>query len=232
MRTRTIIGGLGTLVLTAALTVAAPLAASAHVTIDPGRADAGGWTYLTFRMPTESDTAATTKLQIHLPADTPLTHVSYQPTPGWTTQVTEKTLPEPVNVAGNTVPEAPTEITYTAADGGAKPGQVQTFLVSVGPVPDTGHIVIPATQTYSDGTVVEWEATPEQMTEDDTLSPAPVLWINDRPPEEQTEAAEAALGPEPSPSVTLGLSLAGLVLGTAGAVLGALAFAHSRRSAK
>ncbi|MBN9612924.1 MAG: YcnI family protein [Actinobacteria bacterium] len=221
----------------AALVLAAPLAASAHVTISPDRAEAGGWTYLTFRAPTESDSASTTKIEVHLPSDTPFTHVSYQPAPGWSTKVTSSTLPKPVDVMGNTISEAPTEITYTATDGGIRPGEVQMFTVSLGPVPDTGHVVIPITQTYSDGTVVEWKATPEEVAADDTLEPAPVLWVKDAPPTGDHHGtgatATAAAGSDHTGSgsdsgLPIGLSIAALVLAAGAAILGALAYARSR----
>ncbi len=71
---RTLAGIGAGLVLVAGL----PLAASAHVTINPDQAKAGSWTYVTFRVPNESPTAKTVGLDIHLPTDTPFTHVSYQ----------------------------------------------------------------------------------------------------------------------------------------------------------
>ncbi|KTR81911.1 YcnI family copper-binding membrane protein [Leucobacter chromiiresistens] len=230
----------------AVLALAAPLAASAHVTVTPDQVDAGGWSYLTFRAPTESDTASTTKLEFHLPKDTPFTHVSYQPVAGWTAEVSEETLPEPVDVLGNEVSEAPTEVVYTAEDGGIEPGQVQMFTLSVGPVADTGSIAIPVTQTYSDGTVVEWAATPEQLEEDDTLDPAPVLWVNDAPPADDHHGASAGHDDEQGAAagsttaeaagstngVTLGLSIAALVIAAGGVLLGAVALSRSRKAAE
>lgn len=238
-----LLGSIAALGIGATLAIAAPMAASAHVTVDPGQVEAGGWSYVTFRVPTESDTASTTKLEVHLPKDTPFTHVSYQPTPGWKTAVAQQKLPKPVKVMGNTVEEAPTEVTMTADGSGILPGQVQTFTLSIGPVPDTGHVVIPVTQTYSDGKVVEWKATPEEVAKNDTLEPAPVLWINDAPPAgdhhagvtakadaHQGEAAESSSdGGNDSGAVSLGLSIGAIVLAAGGALLAALAFARSRK---
>ena len=231
----------------AALAIGAPLAASAHVTVSPEQAEAGGWSYLTFRAPTESETASTTKLEFHLPKETPFTHVSYQPVAGWSAEVTEEALPEPVDVLGNTVSTAPTEVVYTAESGGIAPGQVQMFTLSVGPVADTGSIPIPVTQTYSDGSVVEWAATPEQLEDDDTLDPAPVLWVNDAPPaddhhsaggghgagegEASDAAAETSSDAASLNGVTLGLSVAALVIAAGGVVLGAVALSRSRKAA-
>lgn len=214
------------------LAVAVPLSASAHVTVSPNQAAPGGWTYVPFRVPTESDTASTTGLVVHLPTDTPFTSVSYQPTPGWTGQVTTETLPHPVDLSGNTITEAPTTITFAATAGGTAPGQFQTFTVALGPVPDTGHVVMPATQTYSDGKVVEWKATPEEVAKDDTLEPAPVLWINDAPPADEHSGAAAApdTAARSSDGVALGLSIAALVIAAAGALMAAFAIGRGRRT--
>jgi len=223
----------------AALALAAPLAASAHVTATPNQAEAGSWTYVTFRVPNESATASTVKLEIHLPADTPFTSVSYQPTAGWTGTATKAALPKPVKVEGNTITEATTEVTFTADASGVAPGQFQTFTLSLGPVPDTGHVVIPVTQTYSDGKVVEWSATSEQVAKDDTLEPAPVLWVNDAPPADHhggaatATAAPAASAQAPADSqggLALGLSIAALVVAAGGALLGGFALGRRKKA--
>ncbi len=230
------------LALGATLAVGVPLAASAHVTVNPKRADPGYSADVTFRAPNESDTASTVKVEVHLPADTPFTNVRYEPTPGWTTTVVTETLPKPVEVSGNTISEAPSSIVFEAQDGHAiEPGQFQTWTVALGPIPEVGHIVLPVTQTYSDGTVVEWAATPDEVAEDDTLEPAPVLYIQDEPAaghgaghddatdpadthEETTDAAASA----PQNGLAIGLSIAALVIAAGGALLAAFALGRRR----
>ncbi|MGN8027569.1 YcnI family copper-binding membrane protein [Microbacterium sp. 22242] len=236
MRKNTLPRALAGLAAGAVLALAVPLAASAHVTVSPNQAAAGSWTYVTFRMPDESASASSVKLDIHLPTATPFTSVSYQPVAGWTGTATKTTLPKPVKVDGNTISEATTEVVFTADTGGVAPGQFQTFTLSLGPVPDTGHIVIPVTQTYSDGKVVEWAATPEQAAKDDTLEPAPVLWVNDAPPADHhgvTATASPAAGPAAGPGqdqggLALGLSIAALVLAAGGALLGGIALGRRK----
>jgi uncharacterized protein YcnI len=200
----------------AVLAVAVPLAASAHVTITPDQAEAGGWTYVTFRVPTESDTASTTGLDVHLPADA-FSSVTYQPTPGWSATVTDDT------------------ISFAADGDGIAPGEFQTFTVALGPVPDVGHVVLPATQTYDDGTVVEWDATPEELADDDTLEPAPVLWVNDAPPADAHGAtaetdATADVVAAPDSGLAIGLSIAALVVAAAGVLLAAVGIGRTRRA--
>ena len=68
------------------------LAASAHVTVSSTDAAPGGFGKVTFRVPSESDTANTTALSIELPIDTPFAFVSVESVPGWTSELTTETL--------------------------------------------------------------------------------------------------------------------------------------------
>ena len=226
----------------AALAIAVPLAASAHVTVNPDTATPGSYATVNFRVPTESETASTVKLEVTLPTDTPLSAVLVQPVPGWTATVEKGALPAPVEVDGNTLTQAPLRIVWQADPGvGIGQDQFQIFSAVLGPVPDTGSIVLPATQTYSDGEVVDWAATPDEVAADDTLEPAPVLYINDTPPSgehshsghstataspDADEMTTTSASSDDSSGVAVGLSIAALVVAVAGAVLGALAFAR------
>ncbi|WP_136586250.1 YcnI family protein [Microbacterium hydrothermale] len=227
----------------AVLAIGAPLAASAHVTVNPNTATPGSYATVNFRVPTESETASTVKVEVALPTDTPLSSVLVEPVSGWTATVEKGALPAPVEVDGNTISDAALKIVWQADPGvGIGQDQFQIFSAVLGPVPDTGHLLLPATQTYSDGEVVDWAATPDQVAADDTLEPAPVLYINDTPPtaehshgstatttasgmDDHSSEASAATS-DSSSGVALGLSIAALVVAAAGAVLGALAFAR------
>lgn len=160
----------------AVLALAAPLAASAHVTVNPDQAEPGSYSLLTFRVPNESETAGTTALTVALPSDTPFASVSVEPVDGWTATIGRGTLPEPVEQNGTEITEAATSITWQA-DAGTQidPGEFQRFAISVGPVPEVGSITLAATQTYSDGEVVEWADAAEGE------HPAPVLYVTDAP---------------------------------------------------
>ena len=169
--------------LTAALAGAAVVVcgpALAHVRVDPSTATQGGYATVTFRVPTESDTASTVALTIDLPTDTPLASVRLRPLPGWTGSVSTAALPAPVDVGDLRLSEAPRAVTWTAQAGqGVTPGQFQEFSISIGPLPATEHLALPATQTYSDGEVVHWDqpatpggAEPERPAPELTLTPA------------------------------------------------------------
>lgn len=147
----------------AALVVAGP--ASAHVTVNPNTATQGGYAKLTFRVPTESDTASTTSVQITIPAEAALKSVSVKPHAGWTYQTVK---------SGDTV----TEIDWTAdsAATAIKPGEFDEFDISVGPLPKVDSLQFKALQTYSDGSVVRW-IEPRITGQAEPEHPAPTLTL-------------------------------------------------------
>ncbi|MEN5076153.1 YcnI family protein [Isoptericola cucumis] len=232
-------GAVGGLTLAAAVLSAG--AASAHVTVTPDGADgavAGGYTTLTFKVPNESADAATTKVEVDLPADTPFTSVSVEPVPGWTAEVTNADLPEPVEVHGTEVTEAPTRVVWTADEGaGVRAGQFQRFTISAGPVPEgVDELLLPATQTYSDGEVVAWDE-PAAADGTEPEHPAPLLPVTGEPSgdaaaESQASAdtAGAASSGDDGSGVALTLGAVGLGLGLVGAVTGVVALSRTRRA--
>lgn len=212
------------------LAVAVPLSASAHVTITPGTATPGSYALVTFKVPNESATATTNRLEVDIPSDTPFSSVSYVPVAGWTVDLVKETLPKPVQVGDNELKEAVTRIVWTAQPGyEIKAGQLQLFPLSVGAVPDTGKIALKALQGYSDGSTVSWADTTE-----DAEHPAPVLYVNDVPTGEHgamtsptvsaTEIPTPTTAASSSDTVARGIAIGGLVLGAIGVVLGIVAF--------
>lgn len=227
MKTSTITKSAFAVAAGAILAVAIPLAASAHVSINPNAAEAGSYSVITFKVPNESATATTDKLEVTLPTDHPFVSVSYVPVAGWTTELVTTKLETPVTADDDTITEAVTKVIWTADRGSSiSAGQLQQFALSLGPVPDTGSVSFIADQTYSDGTVVSWSETG-----DDAEHPAPVLYINDEAPAghhgatataEHDEDATATAATTGSSDDVLArvLGLAGLVLGAVGLVLG------------
>ena len=130
----------------------------AHVRIDPGTATQGEYTALSFRVPTESDSASTTKVQVFLPEDHPIASVSVKPHPGWHVQVVTTKLATPLTTDDGQVTEAVSRITWTpdSPTDAIKPGEYDEFDISVGPLPEVSSLTFKALQTYSDGTVVRW----------------------------------------------------------------------------
>jgi uncharacterized protein YcnI len=213
----------------AALLGAGP--ASAHVTAQPGEVTQGGSAVVSFRVPDESDTAGTVKLEVALPTDHPITSVRTTPIPGWTAAVTKATLNPPVQVNGNAVAQAVSAVTWTANPGTRiGPGEYLDFPLSLGPLP-TGveQLALPATQTYDDGTVVAWNQPPARG--DEPEHPAPVVRLT---PATGDDAMAGPAAPAPSSSgadqTARWMAGAGLLVGALGVGVGAGAVLRTRRA--
>ncbi|WP_327085071.1 YcnI family protein [Nonomuraea sp. NBC_01738] len=156
-----------------ALTIGLAAPALAHVTINPGTAEQGGFTKVAFRVPNERDDAATVKIEVSFPTDHPLAFVSVKPVPGWSVKVTEGKLPKPVKTEFGDLEEAVTKIVWTG--GKINSGEFQEFEVSMGQLPkDTDQLVFPTTQTYTGGEVVKWADVPAADGKE-AEHPAPIL---------------------------------------------------------
>jgi uncharacterized protein YcnI len=212
----------------AGLVVAVAVPADAHVTVNPNTATPGGYTKVTFRVPSETDNADTTKLEVAFPADQPIASVSVKPVPGWTATATESKLATPIKSHDHEITEAVSRIVWTADTGAAvKPGQFQEFDVSLGPLPASGQLIFKALQTYSDGTVVRWIDEPSSDgTEPE--HPAPALKLA-AAPAAATPAVPAAPEITPAPSGTRTLSVLGLLAGVLALLLAAAAFIRAGR---
>ncbi|WP_422738603.1 YcnI family protein [Micromonospora sp. WMMD729] len=223
-----------TAVATAVLGFAGP--ASAHVTVNPKEATQGGYARVAFRVPNESDTASTTKLEVVLPENAPVGSVSTIPVPGWTVATEKRKVDPPIEVHGSQLTEAVSKITWTATgDAAVKPGQFQEFGVSMGPLPKVESMVFKTLQTYSDGNVSRWIDEPQPGGEEPE-KPAPVLTLTAAAPSASSAPSAAAVAgkddddDDEGNGAAIGLGVAGLVAGLAGLVLGGLAFARTRQT--
>jgi uncharacterized protein YcnI len=235
---RSLLGRIGVVAAGAAalvLAIAGP--ASAHVTVNPNTAAQGAYTKVSFRVPTESDTASTTKLQVNLPTDTPIASVSTKPVVGWTVATVKTKLATPIKSDDGDITEAVTQITWTASKGAEiKPGQFQEFDVSLGPLPSANQINFKALQTYSDGNIVRWIDEPAtDGSEPD--HPAPVLKLTpanaaDAPAAAPatTTVAQTSAAPAKTSNAGLGWGIAALVVAVLALVLGLLAFRRAGNS--
>ena len=204
--------------------------AAAHVTVNPGEAEQGGYATLNFKVPNERDDAATTRLEVVLPTDHPLASVMPQPVPGWQVKVTKGKLDKPVTVHGEQVTEAPTRIVWSG--GSIEPGTFQQFPVSVGPLPENAdHLVFKALQTYDSGEVVRWIEEPKEGAEEPE-SPAPVLRLTPAAAEEAASDDTRDAGAETAQAASDddgGTDTTARVLAVVGIAVGALGLAFGLR---
>ncbi|MEA2248911.1 MAG: hypothetical protein QOH46_3440 [Solirubrobacteraceae bacterium] len=228
-------------VATAIAALAIPAAAEAHVTLQPKQAPAGAFTVLSVRVPTERDNASTAKVDVQFPAG--FASASSEPKPGWRVRVIKAKLATPIQTDDGPITEGVSRMiwTRTGRKGGIKPGQFMDFPISVqipGKAGDT--LTFKALQTYSNGEVVRWIGAPGSD------QPAPQVTV--------TAAAQAgaasstghsAMGaaaggasdtatPKPAAAATdsgdsNGLSIAALVVGALGLLLGGGALGVARR---
>ena len=180
----------------AVVAVVLPATAAAHVTVNPGEWEAGGFARFDVRVPNERDNASTTEVTVQFPEG--LTFVSFQPKQGWRRTVEMETLAEPIEVFGEEVTERIASVTWKGGEIG--PGEFEEFGVSFR-VPETPgeSLLFPALQTYSNGEVVRWiDPDPEAET------PAPQVAVLPPPEEEEavdeTTTAEAAAPEETTTS--------------------------------
>ncbi|MEG9248584.1 YcnI family protein [Arthrobacter sp. Soc17.1.1.1] len=222
-------------------------AASAHVTVSPASTTENGYSQLTFSVPNESESAATNKLEVQLPTEQPFTSVRVKPVEGWTAEVVTGALPAPVTTDdGATLTEAPLSVVWTA-EAGAEISQqeYQTFSISVGRLPEAGStVLLPATQSYTDGDVVEWNQEAEEGAEEpDKPAPSFVTTVaaegdahgGSHTAAEGAETPEAIDAEQTASSTdtasTSPVAWIGLVAGLLGLAAGAVALVRTRRTA-
>lgn len=186
-------------------------AASAHVTVSSPDTEAGGFGKVVFRVPTESDTASTTAVTVKLPEKTPFAFVSSQAKPGWTVKINEITHPKPIKVGEFNVTKTVSAVTWTAKDGGVKPGEFDEFALSVGPIPKVKSLQFTATQNYSDKTVANWDEIQKGSAEPE--HPAPMLSI-------VKPVTSTAPNANNTDDTSRWMALAAIVIATGGLVVG------------
>ena len=119
----------------------------AHVHASSDDAVRGAMAIVTFQVPNESDKGATTTaLTVTFPD---VASARAETMPGWTARLDR-------DAASGTV----RSVTWTAGpNGGIGVDQFAQFRISV-QLPDTDTVSVPASQTYSDGSIVKWDQPP------------------------------------------------------------------------
>src|SRR5918997_5118551 len=156
----------GVLGVGAMLAVSDP--ACAHVLVSPEKVTAGDFETLSVSVPTEKE-IPTTEIRVDVPEGFLLSGV--QPVPGW-----EHAFEEDRGVV--------TAVTFSG--GEIRPQEFQQFLVQAQAPEEPGGYPWKATQTYEDGSTVEWAGAP------DSEEPASVVEVV------SGGSADAGSSPEPS----------------------------------
>jgi periplasmic copper chaperone A len=224
----------------AAAALLAPAAAGAHVTLQPKEIPAGGFARFDVRVPNEQDDAGTTKVVVKMPPG--FYSASYEPQPGWTTEVVMRRLAEPGTLHGEEVTEEVDTITWTGDGerGIIRPGQFKDFGISVAvPEGKAGtQLKFPSNQTYEGGEVVRW------IGAEDSEKPAPIVTLTAGGEHGAEATAETVSGEGAAVAQTSGVSrdavddkaskglaTGALVVGALGLLVGIAGFAAGRRRA-
>lgn len=212
----------------AALALATPGAAQAHVTLQPKEAPAGGYARIDVRVPNEKPAAPTTKIELQMPSG--FSSASYEPVAGWRTTVATRRLATPVTTDDGDLTEEVSAITFTATGGGIRPGQFQDFGLSLRlpDQPSGTRLTFKALQTYGGGEVVRWIGAPGSD------RPAPQVTLvaaADGKPATGTGAGVAtakAGSDEDGDDDGSGLAIVALIVGGLGLLAGATALVRAR----
>jgi uncharacterized protein YcnI len=201
-----------------------PGTASGHVTVQPTTAVAGSETTFTFRVPTESTTARTTRIVLALPMSNPIPVVLLEPVPGWRSSIEHQALASPVRTDDGPVTSAVSRVIWTATTraNAIAPGQFREFTIAAAPVPGGNRLVFKVLQYYSNGTVVRWIDPPAAGAE--AAHPAPVVSVRSN-----GNIADAPVS-RPGDDGNGWITIAAFVVGLLGLVAGSVALVIVRRS--
>jgi len=176
----------------AAVLVWAP-AAFAHASISPPVAKTGVLQQFTLAVPTEKENANTTRIELSVPDGVAID--SFEPEPGWTRRVSQTGSGESATIE---------RVTWTGGKVPTDDDAVFRFQATL--TGGSKDYVFQVRQTYSDGTVVDWDG-PESSD-----APSPVV-----------EGSTLSGGPS-----TL-LVIGALVVGAVGVLLGGIGLVAGRR---
>lgn len=142
------------MILSVLLTLSVSSVAWAHVTVSPEEVPPGDFETLTLNVPNEKE-IPTIEVRAEVPEGFTISGV--QPVPGWEHEFEEQ---------GGVVRA------ITWAGGEVGPQEFQQFLISAQTPEEAGEYTWAATQTYQDGSVVEWASPP------DSENPASVIQVS------------------------------------------------------
>lgn len=111
----------------------------AHVTVSTDNPEPGGFAVYTVRVPNESETASTIRIEVEIPAG--LEASRYEPNGDWSMSLSEGA--------------------FVIEGGAIAPGEFGEFRFQARNPEDGGDLSFAAIQMYDDGEVVNWTGEPE-----------------------------------------------------------------------
>jgi uncharacterized protein YcnI len=218
--------------------------ASAHVSANVYGAQPtkGGFGAIFLRVPNEDAAAGTIKVEVDVKPEYAISGARTKPVPGWTAEVTKTKLDTPVATASGTkITDVVSKISWTAQPGNkiaAGSTEFQEFEISLGALPgNVDELVLPATQTYEGGKVVNWNEVqaagaqePEHPAPTVQLAAASTADHHGAPVANMADMHSEAASPSSSDNTARWLGGAGLVVGALGLGVGAGATIRARKA--
>jgi len=174
------------LALAAAAALVVVAGASAHARVSPSVSLANELQLYSLAVPTEKENLTTTKIVLTVPEGFSID--SFAPSPGWTREVQQTGSGEDAVIQ---------KVTWS---GGSTPSEDDSLFQFLAQPSKSGTYTFDVQQTYSDGSIVDWNGT------ESSEAPAPTIKVS------------SSLG-----GGTSTLAIVALVLGAIGIVLGAIA---------
>jgi uncharacterized protein YcnI len=206
--------------------------AYAHVTVTPSTTAAGAHAVLAFSVAHGCEKSPTTAITVQIPPQ--ITSVTPTRTALWeVTMKTERVDPPVVDAHGNRIVERVGTVTFRT-DKPLPDGYREVFELAVQLPSSTGaRLVFPTVQTCEKGEAA-WTEVPQDGQDVGTLElPAPGFVLSapdaDADAHQHTAVGAARLVAAPAPQATDGITLAALVAGIVGSVLGGVALFRQRR---
>jgi uncharacterized protein YcnI len=232
-------------VLLATAALLAPATAQAHISLHPNTIPAGAFATLDVRVPGEQEGAYVEKVDVQFPQG--FVGVDYENVPGWSTKIIETKLATPIKEDDETIDTEVSQIVWTWVGrlGKVSNGQFVNFPLSLA-IPDNANgkaLEFRTVQTYSNGQTVHW-IDPSLTAE----HPAPRINVTAKggviediagdeagptagqTPAGQSTSSSTVISEPASDTASKGLSIAALILGALGLLVGLSALVAARRT--
>jgi uncharacterized protein YcnI len=131
-------------------------AAWADITITPSQADQGGAANVMFRVPDDRGKAYTTKVEVKVPTGAPIGEVYPLSVQGWAPKIQYQKLAKPIQGLHGVTSAITTAVVWTRVDPPTDGKGFSELGLSMGPLPKVAEVPFSVVQTYSDGTVRQW----------------------------------------------------------------------------
>lgn len=158
----------------AAAGVALAPAAAADVTVTSPEAVQGDAASVTFQVRNDRPGTFTTRLEVDLPADRPVSEVYPMTNPDWAPKIVQRPVTRGLpGIHADGLTTATSAIVWERAADAPRAPATETLRLEMGPMPAVDSFAFTVVQTYSDGTVRRFPTSTTALALARPVSPAP-----------------------------------------------------------